>query len=130
MRYNRKAIVNAILICSVLSYVLLESALYFAKVIRFDPNNIISIAIVTVPFVLLLIGAVVLLSGKLDMYINRAIIGDPVFSKFSKQLLSDLESLASNPYDVDGIKELSESIHEQHEKLRSGGAPIFLLPSV
>ncbi|MGN7619171.1 MAG: hypothetical protein ACTJLM_04910 [Ehrlichia sp.] len=66
-----KNIVKGIAVILVLCYVSTILTLHFTKIITFNFRNIIDITNVVLPLVLLLIGAVLLLSGKLDKYIEE-----------------------------------------------------------
>ncbi|MGN7619161.1 MAG: hypothetical protein ACTJLM_04860 [Ehrlichia sp.] len=76
---------------------------------------------------MLLIDAALLLSGKLDKYIEKDVGTNPEFDKLLEKIMSDLESLVNEPVGQDNFKDTVESISESHEEIKSRGS-VFLFP--
>ncbi|MGN7619163.1 MAG: hypothetical protein ACTJLM_04870 [Ehrlichia sp.] len=130
----KKNIVKGIAVSLVLGYVSAVSTLYFTKFIVLDFNNVKDIAKIVAPFAVPLIGAALLLSGKLDKYIGgeKNIGVDRVnykfacnkFNELSKKILSDLKSLANEPVGQESFKDTVESTSESSEEIQST-RPVF-----
>ncbi|MGN7619158.1 MAG: hypothetical protein ACTJLM_04845 [Ehrlichia sp.] len=120
----KKSIVKGIAVSLVLCYVPAVLVLYFIKFIGLDFSNIKDIAKIVAPFAVLLIGAALLLSGKLDRYIEKDVGTNPEFDKLLEKIMSDLESLVNEPVGQDNFKDTVESISESHEEIRNTG-PVF-----
>ncbi|MGN7619165.1 MAG: hypothetical protein ACTJLM_04880 [Ehrlichia sp.] len=124
----KKSIVKGIAVSLVLGYVSAVSALYFTKFIELDFNNVKDIAKIVAPFAILFICAALLLSGKLDKYIEKDVGTNPAFDELLKKIMSDLESLVSEPVGKGNFKDAVESISESHEKIKNTG-PVFFFSS-
>ncbi|MGN7619169.1 MAG: hypothetical protein ACTJLM_04900 [Ehrlichia sp.] len=105
--------------------------LYFTKVIRLDFSNIIDIAKVVAPFVVLLVGATLLLSCKLGKSAEENVrkSGEiaPELLELSSEIDSDLESIVrEQSEDHAGCRgldvQLSKDFAETREGLKKGGA--------